>query len=208
MKFKFLKKIFSGLGMLFKPMLSRIKIAFLEGKLLELIATSSISFVSAVGGIGLVYLYVRTILRKIVVKTSNTVMEEARESKGVVNAITEAVNRDQDVNQDICRYGYTEKDLAKNPEVKAAVDKFNKAKGRISSEALETLRAGKKQKREESKTFQATDDFGNVVFVRRMKPNETREDMSKILADLCRRGWIGGPWSTNQYKSRIKAIYG
>ena len=208
MKMKFLRKIFSGVGMLIRPMLHRVKTAFIEGRLLELISASSINFLSAVGGIGVVYLFVKTILRKMIVKTSKCVMEEAKQSKGVVNAITEAVNRDQDVNQDICRYGYTEKDLAKNPEVKAVVDRFNRAKGRISGNDLEKIKTVKKHKRLETSTFQATDDFGNIVFVRRMKPGETREDMSKMLADLCRRGWIGGPWSTNKYKGQIKAIYG
>lgn len=208
MKLNFLKKIFKGFGVVLKPMMSRIKTAFLEGKLLELISTSSINFLSAVGGVGLVYLFVKTIVRKMVVRTSDSVMEEAKQSKTLSDAITEAVNRDQDVNQDIVRYGYSEKDLEKHPEVKSAVDKFNKAKGRIPADEVNTSKAGKKTKRRETNVFRATDDFGTVVFVRQMKPDETREDMSKLLSELCRRGWIGGPWSTNPYKDRIKAIYG
>lgn len=208
MKLNFLKKIFKGFGVVLKPMMSRLKTAFLEGKLLELISTSSINFLSAVGGVGLAYLFVKTIVRKIIVKTSDSVMEEAKQSKkSVTSAITEAVNRDQDVNQDIARYGYTEKDLEKHPEVKVIVDKFNKAKGRIPAEDLENVK-GKKQKRHACNIFRATDDFGNVVFIRQMKPGETKEDMSRILSELCSRGWIGGPWSTNRYKDRIKAIYG
>lgn len=207
MKFKFLKKIFRGFGVVLKPMMSRIKTAFLEGKLLELISTSSINFLSAIGGVGLAYLFVKTIVRKMIVKTSDSVMEEAKQSKKTVtSAITEAVNKDQDVNQDICRYGYTEKDLQKHPEVKAMVDRFNKAKGRIPADDLEKIKGGKEKRK--SNIFCVTDDFGTVVFARRMKPGETKEDMSKMLNDLCRRGWIGGPWSTNRYKERIKAIYG
>lgn len=199
-----LRKIFGGIyRVIIKPVASRLKVAFLEGKLLELISTSSVNFFQAVAGVGLSYIFLKTILKKMLVKPAKTVIEQASADKdSVIDAVTESINRDQDIDQDIARYGYTEKELAKNPEVKEMVDKFN------SERVLGGSMSRKSDKHKEAKTFKAVDDHGCLVFLRRMKEGETKEDVTNILKDLIRRGWIGGPWATNPYKAKIANLYG
>ena len=210
MKMNFLKKIFGGIfNVVIKPIGTKLKTAFVEGTLLQLISTSSINLLQAIGGAGLAYFVVKTIIKKAFVKTSKCVAEVGKESKdSVIDAVTESINRDQDVNQDIVRYGYTEKEIAKNPEVKEVVDRFNAEKGRITKSELGNYKPGKKAKRKERRTFKAVNDYGTLIFLKEMKEDETKEDCNRILKDLMSKGLVGGPWVTNPYKDRIRAIYG
>lgn len=200
--------MFNILKKLAKAVIKVVSTAIANGTLL----TSIASGISTAAGIGLLFMQLRKAFKKSKIKANQTVTEVVEENKSeITDRVTDIINRDQDVDQDIRYHGYTQTEINNDPGVAEVLKEFRKSHG--IPEPSKTKRKGVGDERydrhaQNEPFFVYSKDGSCIEFYHEMTEKQDREFCTKLYKRLRRMGFIHGPWNANPYRKEIERLYG
>ena len=172
--------------------------------LTELVATSTLTVASCIITYKIVSVGVRKMIRRFKKRNKagdGSVMDVAKKSTDVKEAVKESLNRDQDIDQNIRLHGYTEKEL--DAGMKKMIREVNIEDGIINTgEEKEVYDP-------ESRWYYQYDEHRrNIIFYHRITPEQPYEFCEKLFKKLYSNGFIKGPWNANPHRRAIEERYG
>ena len=184
-----------------------IKTAFSSGNILTNIASG----ISTAAGIALSWIQIRKAFKKTSTKANKTVVESVEENKSdIKDCVTDIVNRDQEIDQDIRYHGYTKSEVNNDPGVARALEEFRKTHGIEESNSRRKGVSGERYVRQNPHDpfFVYSKDGSCIEFYHEVTDKQDYEFCAKLYRRLRKMGWIHGPWNANPHKKEIERIYG
>lgn len=205
-------------GQILRAHAKRLLAEALEGKLFEIIAGT----LASIASIGLSILSIKKFFKKVNLNEDMSASDVTRSEKdSIKKAMKNMINRDQDIDQDLRRNGYTDEEIANDPGVARALANYRRqyCPDYYAPKAEQKAKGkGKKSKKNDpvrvdtdtdEKWFVVTDDDTNEMVFYHSITKEFTEAMCKKLYDkLVKMHWIHGPWNINPHKRDVVRLYG
>lgn len=157
-------------------------------------------------GARLLFNRIRKFFRKNKKSTNAPVTVLATENKEkMTRSAKELMNRDQDVNQDIKRFGYTPDEIESDPDVAKCLKEIRR---RYGMEPV--VKGGNREDNDPKHDYYVQYDkhHKNIIFYHEITEDQDYEFCDKLYRHLYSKGVIRGPWNANPLREQVEEIYG